>query len=108
MLLPQGWCVWVGCLVWADYVTRRDLQGTAQEVTAQDWPLARPLLVYVRRLPGQAADPLARDYLRFLLSPQGQALVAARSGGYLPLTPEQAQAELRKLDEAAPTAPKGD
>ena len=84
------------------------LQGTAQEVTAQDWPLARPLLVYVRRLPGQAADPLARDYLRFLLSPQGQALVAARSGGYLPLTSEQAQAELRKLDEAAPAAPKGD
>lgn len=78
------------------------LQGTPQEVISQDWPLSRPLLIYARRLPGQAADPLARDYLRFLLSPQGQALIAEHSGGYLPLTAQQAQAELQKLDEVAP------
>ena len=52
----------------------------------------------MRRLPGQAVDPLAKEYLRLVLSREGQEIIAAQPDGYLPLTAAQAQAELDKLE----------
>jgi phosphate transport system substrate-binding protein len=42
-------------------------------------------------------DPKLKEFLRFILSRQGQEAIV-RDGKYLPLTPEAAAAELRKLE----------
>ena len=45
-------------------------------------------------------DPRVLEFLRFVLSQEGQAAVM-RDGKYLPLTPEVAKAQLKKLEDAA-------
>ena len=72
--------------------------GRDEEVIAGRYPYGRALYFYVRRLPGQAVDPLAKEYLRLVLSREGQEIIAAQPDGYLPLTAAQAQAELDKLE----------
>ena len=72
--------------------------GTDAEVVSGRYPYGRYVYLYVRRLPGQAIDPLAKEYLRLVLSREGQAVIAAQPGGYLPLTAAQARVELEKLE----------
>ena len=76
--------------------------GTQTQVREGRYPYGRFLYLYLRREPGKAVDPLAREYLRFVLSRQGQQIIARQPKGYFPLSAEQAQAELAKLDEVAP------
>jgi len=64
--------------------------------------IERYLYVYVRRVPGQPLDPVAKAYVALLLSPRGQALVAGESGGYRPLTTEEAAEENAKLEAPDP------
>ncbi|MBB5369966.1 MULTISPECIES: PstS family phosphate ABC transporter substrate-binding protein [unclassified Janthinobacterium] len=71
--------------------------GTDEEVVSGRYPFGRYVYLYVRRVPGQAVDPLAKEYLRMVLSREGQAIIAAQPNGYLPLTAAQAQAEMEKL-----------
>ena len=44
-----------------------------------------------------ALDPKVREYLRFIVSREGQEAVM-RDGKYLPLTAEAARAQLKKLE----------
>ena len=61
------------------------------------YPLARSIYIYLNRPPGHALDPKLAEFLRFILSRDGQTIVK-NSGGYLPL-PERIVAEqLRKLE----------
>jgi phosphate transport system substrate-binding protein len=60
------------------------------------YPLARSIYVYFDRKPGTSLAPKLREFLRFILSAEGQGLVAA--SGYLPLPPGKAAAERAKLD----------
>lgn len=76
--------------------------GTPAEVADGRYPYGRFLYFYLRREPGKTIDPLVREYLRFVLSRQGQALIASQPKGYLPLSGKDARAELAKLDEVAP------
>ncbi|MDO8047120.1 substrate-binding domain-containing protein [Janthinobacterium sp. SUN211] len=76
----------------------RATTGTDEEVVSGRYPYGRYVYLYVRRLPGQAVDPLAKEYLHLVLSREGQAIIAAQPGGYLPLTAAQARAELEKLE----------
>ena len=55
------------------------------------------LYFYLDRVPGKPVDPKLKEFLRFLLSKQGQEAIM-KDGKYLPLTPEAAAAELKKLD----------
>jgi phosphate transport system substrate-binding protein len=55
---------------------------------------------YTNRDEKGAVDPLVREYLRFVLSREGQELIQ-RDGKYLPLTAELAREQLRKHDVAA-------
>ncbi len=71
-------------------------QFTMTDVASGRYPLERYLYIYVNREPGRPLDPLLREFLRFVLSRQGQALVA--EDHYLPLPPMVAAAERRKLD----------
>src|SRR5579863_4135829 len=64
------------------------------------YPLARTLPAVVDVPPGGRLDPKVREFLRYLLSRQGQQAVNA-DGRYLPLAATLLHAELRKLPPAA-------
>jgi len=52
-------------------------------VFSGSYPLARFLYVYVNKTPNEAVDPLIREFLRYVLSQEGQQVVV--KDGYLPL-----------------------
>lgn len=60
------------------------------------YPLARQIYIYLDRAPGAPAPPALKEFLRFALSREGQAMVS--EGGYLPLTPENAAIQSARLD----------
>ena len=67
----------------------------AKDVYSGKYPLARFLYVYVNKAPGKALDPLTLEYLKFVLSHQGQTIV--EKDGYLPLTKRIQADSLKKL-----------
>ncbi len=58
---------------------------TAQSAASGDYPLARHLYIYVNQRPGQKLGALQSAFLTFVLSDEGQAIVA--KDGYVPLPP---------------------
>ncbi len=64
-------------------------------VQGRTYPLARPVHIVFNRSPGQPADPKLKEFLRFILSREGQA--EAERAGYLPLPLSIVRAQLRKL-----------
>lgn len=67
---------------------------TCESLVAGRYPLDRHLLIYLRR----PVTPLAREFVRFALSRDGQQAVAASPQRYLPLSARDARAELAKLE----------
>jgi phosphate transport system substrate-binding protein len=65
------------------------------EVYAGKYPLARFLYVYVNRAPGKPFDPLTLQFLKYVLSREGQQIVL--KDGYLPLKASHVAQELAKL-----------
>jgi len=67
--------------------------------TFQDrtYPLVRSIHIFLNRAPGRPLEPRLREFLRFILSREGQDIVD-RDGGYLPLTAAVALEQLKKLD----------
>lgn len=70
---------------------------TVPSFWARSYPLVTSVYIYLNRPPGQPLPPRLREFLAFILSREGQQAVA-EDGMYIPLNPEAAQAELRKLD----------
>ncbi len=74
--------------------------GTCVEVTADNaysgsYPLARFLFVYVNRAPGKPLDPLTREFVKLVLSREGQEGVI--KDGYFPIPASVAKEELNKI-----------
>ncbi len=69
---------------------------TYENVKNGKYPIWRPLFIYVNRKPGKPTDPLVREFLKFVLSKQGQEITV--KDGFYPLTAEQAE-KMRKLIE---------
>jgi phosphate transport system substrate-binding protein len=65
-------------------------------VISQQYPLTRIIPAVVDIPPGQPIDPAVREFLRFILSREGQ-LALVEDSGYLPLGPRFVRAELRAL-----------
>ena len=59
--------------------------GSAADLIADRYPYPRDLYFYIRREPGTPLDPLVAEYVKLVLSKQGQEAVAADPKGYLPL-----------------------
>ncbi len=59
------------------------------------YPLSRFLFVYVNKAPGKGLDPLTREFVRLILSRQGQEVVI--KDGYFPITAGIAKEELNKV-----------
>ncbi len=70
--------------------------GGYANVTSGKYPLARFLYIYVNKAPGKPLDPLVKEYLKLILSKDGQEVVV--KDGYLPLSPAIVAEELKKLE----------
>ncbi len=73
------------------------VKRTLETVRDRSYPLYGRYYFYLNRKPGQPADPKAEEWIRFILSQEGQECVQ-REGRYLPLTAEVAKVQLKKLD----------
>jgi phosphate transport system substrate-binding protein len=74
--------------------------GSAADIVAGRYPYDRYLYIYVRRPLGEAFDPFVKEYLRMVLSKQGQEIIAKDAKGYLPLNSHEVEEELDKLERA--------
>jgi phosphate transport system substrate-binding protein len=70
--------------------------GNYEDVKSGRYPLARFLYIYVNKAPGKPLDPLVREFLKLVVSREGQEIVV--KDGYLPLPAEIAKQELAKIE----------
>ena len=70
---------------------------TYENVLSGKYPLGRMLYVYIAKKPGEPLSPVVREFLRFVLSKQGQEIVV--KDGYLPLPASAAEKQLQRLME---------
>jgi phosphate transport system substrate-binding protein len=71
------------------------VQATADNAYAGTYPLARFLYVYINKAPGKAPDPLTREFVKLMVSKQGQEVVV--KDGYFPIPASIAKEELNKV-----------
>ena len=64
---------------------------------ARTYPLVRNIYIYLNRAPGEAVPARFREFLRYILSAQGQAIVAEDSG-FLPLPAAEIAVQRAKLE----------
>jgi phosphate transport system substrate-binding protein len=77
-------------------VGEKAFEANYENALDRSYPLSRYLFIYVVRDPRQPMDALTREFLRYVLSRQGQEGVV--KDGYLPLPAKVVQQELAKLD----------
>ncbi len=68
---------------------------TIENVQNRTYPLYRDIYAYVHS--EKPMDPKVKEFMRFILSKQGQELVM-KDGKYLPLTAEEVREQIKKLD----------
>ena len=66
-----------------------------ENILTGEYPLSRYLYVYVNKHPDKPLSPIEAEFIKFIYSAQGQALV--EKDGYVSITREFAQAELAKV-----------
>jgi phosphate transport system substrate-binding protein len=71
------------------------VEATADNAYSGSYPLARFLYVYVNKAPGKALDPLTREFVKLIVSRQGQEGVV--KDGYFPIPASIAKEELNKI-----------
>lgn len=71
--------------------------ATKETLIKRKYPLGRIVPAEMDRVPGQPVDPKIREFLRYILSREGQEDIV-RNGKYLPMQPEAAERERKKLD----------
>jgi phosphate transport system substrate-binding protein len=72
------------------------ITATAENAYAGTYPLARFLYVYINKPPGKALDPLTQEFVKFIVSKEGQEVVV--KDGYFPIPASIAKEELAKLN----------
>lgn len=70
---------------------------TIDTVYHHTYPLSRYVYIYVNRPPGTKLEPKIKEFLKCVLSKQGQDVVA-EEGVFMPLLPEVVKEELAKLE----------
>lgn len=70
-------------------------EPSLENCTSGKYPLARFLYIYVNKKPGEEMDKLTAEFLRFVLSKEGQEVVV--KDGYFPLPAGPAKGEKAKL-----------
>jgi len=75
------------------------VEANAKNAYSGDYPLARLLYVYVNYKPGTQLDPLRREFIRYVLSKEGQSDVVKE--GYFPVTAQVVADALKSVSIAA-------
>lgn len=70
---------------------------TIETVQNRTYPMLLELYFYLDRQPGKPVDPKLREFLRFILSRQGQEAIV-KDGKFLPLTREAVEQGRKMLD----------
>ena len=71
------------------------VEAEADHAYAGTYPLARFLYVYINKAPGKALDPLTREFVKLIVSKDGQEAVI--KDGYFPIPATIAKEELAKV-----------
>ena len=69
--------------------------ATAEKALSGEYPLGRYLYVYINKKPDQPVSPIEREFLKLVLSKEGQEIVG--KDGYIPVSAEVAARELQKI-----------
>ncbi len=70
---------------------------TADNVANRSYPLVRDAYIYVDKPPGRPMDARVREFVRFILSREGQQIIA-KNGPYSPIPADYIRVQLKKLD----------
>lgn len=73
----------------------RFIEASIDNAVTGKYPLSRFLYVYVNKHPNKSLSPLQAEFVKMILSKQGQKVVA--KDGYIPLPARVVQRELKKL-----------
>lgn len=71
------------------------IEATPQNAVTGSYPLARFLYVYVNKAPNKPLSPLEREFLKMVMSKQGQEVVV--KDGYIPLPSRVVEKTLKAL-----------
>lgn len=72
------------------------VQRSLESVRNRSFPLINEIFFFADKPPGKPMDPKVEEFLRFVLSQEGQQQIQ-REGRYLPLTADVVRAQLDKL-----------
>lgn len=72
--------------------------ATRENLISRRYPLTRIIPAVFNQAPGEPIDPLVREFLRYILSREGQRDIAL-DGEYLPLDPDAVRRALARLDQ---------
>jgi phosphate transport system substrate-binding protein len=70
-------------------------EATSENAYSGDYPLARFLYVYFNKKPGQALDPLMTEFIKYVLSKEGQQVVI--KDGFYPVSKALAEEDLKQV-----------
>ncbi len=70
--------------------------GSYENVLSGKYPLSRFLYIYFNKKPNTQLDPLLKEFLKYVLSYEGQEIVI--KDGYLPLPAKVAKKQLKNLE----------
>ena len=73
------------------------VEASNATLISQEYPLVRIIPAYVDKAPGASTEPAVREFLRYVLSREGQRALIEESG-YLPLGPRAIAVQLEKLE----------
>jgi phosphate transport system substrate-binding protein len=74
--------------------------GTRETTRTREYPLSRNVYAFVRDAPGTTWSPVVREFMRFVLSREGQQVVD-EEGDYQPLPKSILEPELTRLEEVS-------
>lgn len=73
------------------------VEPTRENTINRSYPLIRDITMWINRAPGKPVAPAVKEFLRYILSREGQQDVV-REGDYLRLPADVVREQLRKLD----------
>lgn len=81
----------------AESATAPFVEPTPKTVMDHSYPLTRMVTMFLNRPPRKPVDPKLREFLRYVLSRQGQEAVTQYGHGYLPILAPAAARQLDRL-----------
>ena len=70
-------------------------EATADNAYSGDFPLSRFLYIYVNRAPGKPVEPITREFVKMVMTKEGQEVVI--KDGYFPIPASIAKEEVTKV-----------